>query len=109
MDVVGHTLRAIDGHKDQGPSRLPERVILGLGERVESHIPGVPLAAQLGAPLDFNKTAHQVRLWVLRHATSTLITKLAAFAMEAWTAGRIVRLFASSQPVASAALIEASS
>jgi hypothetical protein len=109
MDVVGHCLRALDSYDKASHRRLPDGVVLAIAEGLESHVPGVPLAVQLGAPLDFDSSKHNARLWLLRHATGSLVTKLAAFSLEARSAGQLVKLFAASREVSPAAVDEAAS
>src|SRR5690349_14555551 len=48
VDSVGHALRAIEEYRPERDHTLPGGIIAALGVSTQSHVPGAPIALQLG-------------------------------------------------------------
>lgn len=78
MDIVGHTLRAVEEFHPDRDLALQEGVIAAFGTHVESHIPGMPIALQVAPSIPLEGRGAAATAWVLRKGLSDLITSLSA-------------------------------
>lgn len=82
MDVVGHTMRAIEEFRPMRDLALPDGVLAAFGVHTESHVPGAPIALQVAPSIPLETRGREATAWIIRKGLSDLITALSGYALQ---------------------------
>ncbi len=82
IDSVGHAMRAIEEYRPARDHALPPGVIVAVGVSTESHVPGAPIAVQIGPSIPMEHRNTFATSWLLQKGFADVITVLSSFALQ---------------------------
>jgi hypothetical protein len=82
IDSVGHALRALEEYRPDRDHALPGGIIAALGVSTESHVPGAPIAVQIGPSVPMQLRSALATTWILQKGFSDVITLLSSFVLQ---------------------------